>query len=147
MVSKLTLDYAIKYLRESSHDDYLDIMLSCDNGEGYETKEATRIAREKEQLYKWLRELREYKSLEKKKRLLKLPCKLKDVVDVIFSHNEVVTLICDRMCEDCVKRYLHIWHGMAWEIPKEYLEMRFLKVHGVVSDKPDTLYIEVCDSK
>lgn len=143
----MTLDYAIKLLRESANDDYLDIMLACDDKNEYELREATRIAREKEQLYKWLKELSEYKSLEKKNRLLKLPCKLSDVIDVIFSHNEIVTIMCDRMCEDGIKRYLHVWHGMAWDIPQEYLDMRFSKIHGVVSDKSDTLYIEVCESK
>ena len=84
-----------------------------------------------------------WKDIEKQGRLIELPCKLKNVIDVIFSHNEIVTLMCDGVDENGTRCYLHFWHGMAWNIPKEYLELQFVKIHGVVSDKPDTLYVEV----
>ena len=87
--------------------------------------------------------LAHYEDLEEQGRLIELPCKLKNVIDVIFSHNEIVTLMCDGVDKNGTRCYLHFWHGMAWNIPKEYLELRFVKIHGVVSDKPDTLYVEV----
>ena len=90
-----------------------------------------------------LRKLARYEDLEEQGRLIELPCKLKNVIDVIFSHNEIVTLMCDGVDKNGTRCYLHFWHGMAWNIPKEYLELRFVKIHGVVSDKPDTLYVEV----
>ena len=91
---------------------------------------------EAEKWDKWL-------SLEEQGRLIELPCKLKNVIDVIFSHNEIVTLMCDGVDKNGTRCCLHFWHGMAWNIPKEYLELQFVKIHGVVSDKPDTLYVEV----
>ena len=90
-----------------------------------------------------MEELKHYKQLEETGRLIELPCKLKNVIDVIFSHNEIVTLMCDGVDENGTRCHLHFWHGMAWNIPKEYLELQFVKIHGVVSDKPDTLYVEV----
>lgn len=90
-----------------------------------------------------LRKLAHYEDLEEQGRLIELPCKLKNVIDVIFSHNEIVTLMCDGVDENGTRCYLHFWHGMAWNIPKEYLELQFVKIHGVVSDKLDTLYVEV----
>ena len=87
--------------------------------------------------------LAHYEDLEDEGRLIELPCKLKNTIDVIFSHNEIVTLMCDGVDENGTRCCLHFWHGMAWNIPKEYLELSFVKIHGVVSDKPDTLYVEV----
>lgn len=90
-----------------------------------------------------IQKLAHYEDLEEQGRLIELPCKLKNTIDVIFSHNEIVTLMCDGVDENGVRCCLHFWHGMAWNIPKEYLELPFVKIHGVVSDKSDTLYVEV----
>ena len=88
-------------------------------------------------------EFNHYRKLDYEGKLIELPCKLKNVIDVIFSHNEIVTLMCDGVDKNGTRCYLHFWHGMAWNIPKEYLELQFVRIHGVVSDKPDTLYVEV----
>lgn len=87
--------------------------------------------------------LAHYEDLAEQGRLIELPCKLKNVIDVIFSHNEIVTLMCDGVDKNGTRCCIHFWYGMAWNIPKEYLELQFVKIHGVVSDKPDTLYVEV----
>ena len=89
--------------------------------------------------------LASYEDLEEQGLLLRLPCRLGDIIDRIISHNEIVTLMFET--EVCSFRGLqHFWHGMAWNIPKEYLELPFVKIHGVVPDKiteADTIWIEV----
>lgn len=109
----------------------------------YEKADCSECGQEHKQLGEWLEELKHYKQLEETGRLIELPCKLKNVIDVIFSHNEIVTLMYNGVDENGTRCHLHFWHGMAWNIPKEYLELQFVKIHGVVSDKSDTLYIEV----
>lgn len=88
---------------------------------------------------------RQWKDAEEQGLLLRLPCKLGDIIDKIISHNETVTLMFET--EVCSFRGLqHFWHGAAWNIPKEYLELPFVKIHGVVPDKiteADTIWIEV----
>ena len=92
-----------------------------------------------------LEELKQYRIAEEQGLLLRLPCKLGDIIGRIISHNETVTLMFET--EVCSFRGLqHFWHGMAWNIPKEYLELPFVKIHGVVPDKiteADTIWIEV----
>ena len=89
--------------------------------------------------------LKEYEDAEEQGLLLRLPCRLGDIIDRIISHNEIVTLMFET--EVCSFRGLqHFWHGMAWNIPKEYLELPFVKIYGVVPDKitvADTIWIEV----
>lgn len=85
------------------------------------------------------------KNAEDEEVILRLPCRLGDIINRIISHNEIVTLMFET--EVCSFRGLqHFWHGMAWNIPKEYLELPFVKIHGVVPDKiteADTIWIEV----
>ena len=92
-----------------------------------------------------IQKLAEYEEAEDQGLLLRLPCRLGDIIDRIISHNEIVTLMFET--EVCSFRGLqHFWHGMAWNIPKEYLELPFVKIHGVVPDKiteADTIWIEV----
>ena len=89
--------------------------------------------------------LKAYEDAEEQGLLLRLPCRLGDIIDRIISHNETVTLMFET--EVCSFRGLqHFWHGTAWTIPKEYLELPFVKIHGVVPDKiteADTIWIEV----
>ena len=92
-----------------------------------------------------MKKLAEYEDAEEQGLFLRLPCRLGDIIDRIISHNENVTLMFET--EVCSFRGLqHFWHGMAWNIPKEYLELPFVKIHGVVPDKiteADTIWIEV----
>ena len=95
--------------------------------------------------YDIIDKLAEYEDAEEQGLLLRLPCRLGDIIDKIISHNETVTLMFET--EVCSFRGLqHFWHGAAWNIPKEYLELPFVKIHGVVPDKiteADTIWIEV----
>ena len=96
-------------------------------------------------IHEAVEKLAEYENAEEQGLLLRLPCKLGDIIDKIISHNETVTLMFET--EVCSFRGLqHFWHGTAWTIPKEYLELPFVKIHGVVPDKiteADTIWIEV----
>lgn len=94
---------------------------------------------------KALRKLKEYEDAEEQGLLLRLPCRLGDIIDRIISHNENVTLMFETEVSS-FRGLQHFWHGAAWNIPKEYLELPFVKIHGVVPDKiteADTIWIEV----
>ena len=89
--------------------------------------------------------LAEYEDAEEQGLLLRLPCRLGDIIDRIISHNETVTLMFETEVSS-FRGLQHFWHGAAWNIPKEYLELPFVKIHGVVPDKiteADTIWIEV----
>lgn len=87
----------------------------------------------------------DYEDAEEQGLLLRLPCRLGDIIDRIISHNETVTLMFETEVSS-FRGLKHFWHGAAWNIPKEYLELPFVKIHGVVPDKiteADTIWIEV----
>ena len=72
-----------------------------------------------------------------------------DLIDVIFSHNEIIELCMYRREEE--KPYLEysetIWRGHAHELPEEYKYYSFLRIFGCIGEsivKSDTIYIE-CD--
>ena len=90
-------------------------------------------------------ELLEKRNAEEQGLLLRLPCRLGDIIDRIIFHNETVTLTFETEVSS-FRGLQHFWHGAAWNIPKEYLELPFVKIHGVVPDKiteADTIWIEV----
>ena len=92
-----------------------------------------------------IEKLADYEDAEEQGLLLRLPCRLGDIIDRIISHNETVTLMFETEVSS-FRGLKHFWHGMAWNIPKEYLELPFVKIHGVVPDKiteADTIWIEV----
>ena len=92
-----------------------------------------------------MKKLAEYEDAEEQGLLLRLPCRLGDIIDRIISHNETVTLMFETEVSS-FRGLKHFWHGAAWNIPKEYLELPFVKIHGVVPDKiteADTIWIEV----
>lgn len=78
-------------------------------------------------------------------RFVELPCKVKDLIDTIISHNEIVGIWERRKNKE--ERYdVLLWRGMAWDIPKEYLDRTFLKIFGTVPEsitKADTVNIAV----
>lgn len=95
--------------------------------------------------YDIIDKLAEYEDAEEQGLLLRLPCRLGDIIDRIISHNETVTLMFETEVSS-FRGLQHFWHGAAWNIPKEYLELPFVKIHGVVPDKiteADTIWIEV----
>lgn len=78
-------------------------------------------------------------------RFMELPCKVKDLIDKVIGHNEIVAIWERRKGEE--GRYsVLLWQGMAWDIPEEYLARTFLKIFGTVPDnitKADTVNIAV----
>lgn len=96
------------------------------------------------QLAEWLNKLQEYKDAEEQGLLLRLPCKIVDVVDVLFSHNEILALWVATKEEP--KGYLLVWSGMAWNIPENLKSYAFVKIFGCIPDnimKADNINIEV----
>lgn len=74
---------------------------------------------------------------------VELPCKVENVIDKLFSHNEIVALWWNDENERC---HHFLWRGMAWKIPKRYLNMPFIKIFGTVPEKiseADTINIEI----
>ena len=69
---------------------------------------------------------------------------VKDIVDNIISHNEIVAIWCVDIDENLYHRCL--WRGMAWQIPEEYGNMTFSKIFGCIPEsimQADTINIEV----
>lgn len=76
---------------------------------------------------------------------IELPCKVKDLIDKVIGHNEIVAIWERRKGKE--GRYsVLLWRGMAWEIPDEYLARTFLKIFGTVPysiTEADTVNIAV----
>ena len=78
-------------------------------------------------------------------RFVDLPCKVKDLIDAIISHNEIVG-IWERRKNKEGRYHALLWKGMAWDIPEEYLDRTFLKIFGTVPESitdADTVNIAV----
>ena len=74
-----------------------------------------------------------------------IPCKVKDIIDTIISHNEIVALWYEEPTED-VKYDKQVWRGMAWDIPNVYKECKFIKIFGTVPEsivEADTINIRI----
>lgn len=98
---------------------------------------------EKEQVNEMYIEVCEH--FKDRNRFVELPYKVKDLIDTIISHNEIVGIWERRKNKE--KRYhALLWKGMAWDIPKEYLDRTFLKIFGTVPEsitEADTVNISV----
>lgn len=78
-------------------------------------------------------------------RFVELPCKVKDLIDTIISHNEIVGIWESRKNKGG-RYHVLLWKGMAWDIPEEYLDRTFLKIFGIVPEtitEADTVNISV----
>lgn len=78
-------------------------------------------------------------------RFVELPCKVKDLIDKVIGHNEIVAIWERRKSKE--GRYsILLWRGMAWDIPEEYLDRTILKIFGTVPEsitEADTVNISV----
>ena len=71
------------------------------------------------------------------------PCKVGDLPDRVFSHNSIIAIWIDIPNEHYSQR---LWRGMAWDIPKQYSEMKFKKIFGTIAEnisESDTINILV----
>ena len=92
-----------------------------------------------------MEKLARYEELEEQGLLLKLKqVSVNDVVDKLFSHNEIISLW--RKVKDEVSYRKRIWYGMAWDIPEELKNCKFVKIFGTIPESiahPDIINIEV----
>lgn len=95
------------------------------------------------------KELQEYRQLDEQGLLLKLKqVSVNDVVDKLFSHNEIISLW--RKVKDEVSYRKRIWYGMAWDIPEELKNCKFVKIFGTIPESiahADIINIEVALSE
>ena len=74
-----------------------------------------------------------------------IPYEVKDIIDTIISHNEIVALWIEEETED-VRYDKQIWRGMAWDIPNSYKGCKFIKIFGTVPEsivEADTINIRI----
>ena len=92
-----------------------------------------------------IEKLGQYEELEEQGLLLKLKqVSVNDVVDKLFSHNEIISLW--RKVKDEVSYRKRIWYGMAWDIPEELKNCKFVKIFGTIPESiahADIINIEV----
>ena len=75
-----------------------------------------------------------------------IPCEVGDLIDKVFSHNEIVALWYEEEPTEDVRYDKQIWRGMAWDIPKVYKECKFIKIFGAVPEsivEADTINIRI----
>lgn len=71
--------------------------------------------------------------------IIAIPCELHEVVDVIFSHNNVIALWIE---DESDKHYSNcLWKGMAHSIPEEFKNYRFKSILGIGSEILDDSHI------
>ena len=80
----MTLDDAIKHAREKANEQ--NYYASFERGKHIQS--CKKCAEEHDQLVEWLEELKEYRDLEEKGLLLKLPCKV-GTVAYLIDHNSI----------------------------------------------------------
>lgn len=89
-------------------------------------------------LENWKKSVNEDKqSSNNKRKIITFPCHVKDLVDVIFSHNEIVALWSneDPWGEDTDKNhYYKQWKGMGWEIPERFTNREVIRIFGCIPE-------------
>ena len=71
-----------------------------------------------------------------------------DLINIIFSHNEIISLNIPKYDENGLMYSQQIWRGHAHKLPNEYKNYSFLRIFGCIAEnitKSDTLYIECCE--
>ena len=103
------------------------------------------MIRDKSKLKEAMEKLARYEDLEEQGLLLKLKqVSVNDVVDKLFSHNEIISLW--RKVKDEVSYRKRIWYGMAWDIPEVLRYCKFVKIFGTIPESiahADIINIEV----
>lgn len=75
--------------------------------------------------------------------VIALPVSVGDLPDRVFSHNSIIAIWIDIPNDHYSQR---LWRGMAWDIPKQYSEMKFKKIFGTIAEnisESDTINILV----
>lgn len=90
-------------------------------------------------------EVRDCPHFKDRNRFVELPYVVKDLIDKVVGHNEIVAIWERRKNKEDWYHTL-LWKGMAWDIPEEYLDRTFLKIFGTVPESitdADTVNIAV----
>ena len=91
-----------------------------------------------------LHALADYEDAEEQGLLFRSPIAVNDMVDKLFSHNELISLW--RVVKEETSYRKRIWYGMAWDIPKELKNCKFVKIFGTIPESiahADIINIEV----
>lgn len=91
-----------------------------------------------------IKKLAQYEDEEEQGLLLRLPIAVYDVVDKLFSRNELISLW--REVKEETTYHKRIWYGMAWDIPDELKQCQFVKIFGTIPESivhADIINIEV----
>lgn len=80
-----------------------------------------------------INKLADYEDAEEQGLLLRLPCKVKNLIDKVILHNEVVALWFEVVAGDKAYDEL-IWKGMAWGIPEAYKQCEVVKIFGIIQE-------------
>ena len=92
--------------------------------------------------------LGEYEDLEEQGLLLRLPITVNEAVDKLFSHNEIISLW--REIKEETSYHELVWNGMAWDIPDELKNCKFVKIFGIIPEsiiQADIINIEIALSE
>ncbi len=100
-MERLTLDEAIAHAKEVAEEKYNEGFLCHANPDDGKLDECVKCAQEHEQLAEWLTQLKEYQQLEEQGRLLKLPCKVGDML--YYPDKEFNIIIPMRLTEIVIK--------------------------------------------
>lgn len=90
-------------------------------------------------------EVRDCPHFKDSNKFVELPYVVKDLIDKVVGHNEIVAIWERRKNKEDWYHTL-LWKGMAWDIPEEYLERTFFKIFGTVPEsitEADTVNISV----
>lgn len=109
----MTLDEAIQHAKE--------VAVTQRNNQ-----DCIKCAEEHEQLAEWLEKLKEYQQLEEQGRLVKLPCKVGDVVYLIKDNGTIAECVTDMMFL-CV---LLGEFGKEWFLTKYEAEAKLKELRG-----------------
>lgn len=73
--------------------------------------------------------------------VLQIPCTVQSLVDVLFSHNELIALWVEEPDGLHSKR---IWKGEAWKLSEPHSQYDFVRIFGLIPDSITTAdYINI----
>ena len=87
-------------------------------------------------------------SIDGKDTWFRLPITVNEAVDKLFSHNETISLW--KEIKEETSYHELVWNGMAWDIPDELKNCRFVKIFGTIPEsiiQADNINIEIVLSK
>lgn len=117
----LTIDEAITYHNKVAHQQIKNGLRSQNDIYGF-----LQCAKEHKQHAEWLEKLKDYEDLEEQGRLVKLPCKVGDVVYLIKNNGTIAECVADMMF------FGVLWEefGKEWFVAKSEAEAKLKELRG-----------------